>query len=619
MVRKIFFGVVIVLAVLFVALVIFVNTFNLNKYLPQITQQASQSIGREVKIENAKLHFSVLKGVAASVEGVLVGDDPAFGTRPFLTVGQIRCGVRFLPLLTKRRVEVSYILIHSPEVNIIKGKNGKFNFESMMKPAPSPSSPSGGASQGQAPSPSTPPPSLPVLLVSSFQIDKAKVTYADQSMTPPMEFAAQDIDVEVTDFSLTEPFKIKAEASLFSPAPNVRINGLGRLDMNQQQVRLDDVHVDADLSAIDIKKLNKTVPALEPVGIQSIKGNMNAVASQMLAGAGGLLVLSLEGQLSDARVALKPLAVPVDKIFMKFDASESKINVKEFFLGLASGEVRGQGVVKDYMTTQQFEFNADVNHLPLGEIIDQKNYPAQIKGSLSGNIKINGQGFTPEAMNKLAGESVFSIADGELVNMNIVKSVLDSISVLPGLTGIEEKLPPDFRQKISGKDTIIDKADVKTRIGESKVMIDTAQLEVQGCRLSAHGDAGFDQTIAMTTEMVFLKELAGALIASTKQLAALADESGEIHFPVNIKGKIPALSIMPDMNYISKTLLVNEGSKQLEKVIEKNPEVKKFLDIFTGGGQGNPSEDSSNTSKQEPANSQDSTGKKLLNNFLKGF
>ena len=614
-------GVVIGLFVLLVGIYIFINTFNINKYLPQITQQVSQAIGREVKVQRAKLHFSLIEGVAASVEGILIGDDPLFGDRPFLTIGQIRCGVRLGPLLTKRQIEVSYIRIHSPEVNLIKGKNGTFNFESLMKapPAaqPQPASSSGG---GQA-KPSAKPPSLPLLLVSTFQIEKAKVNYVDYSFTPPMEFVAKDIDIEVIDFSLQEPFKIKAEASLFSDRPNVHVNALGRLDLNLQQARLDDGHVNVDLAMIDIKKLNKSLAALEPAGIQSVKGTMNVVASQMVAGAGGLLVLSLEGQLIDGQVVSKLLAVPIDKILVKFDASESKINLKDFSLALGSGQVHAQGVVKDYMTRQQFDFNVDVDQLPLGEIIDQTKYPAQIKGLLTGNVKINGAGFTPEAMDQITGQSLFSIADGELVGVNIVQTVLGHIKIIPGLgDAVESQLSPELRQKIGGKNTVIDKADVKTRIERSNVIIDTAELQAQGFRLSAHGNVGFDQTIAMQAELVLLKELARALMASAHEMEALADENQEIHIPVQITGKASALSIVPDMNYLSKRILVNQGSKQLEKVIEKNPEVKQILDIFTGGGRSQPSNGApdADTDQTESA-PQESPEKKLLDNLFKGF
>jgi len=617
--KKILLGVVIFIGVLLAGVFIFINTFNLNKYLPQITKQASQAIGRDVKIEKARLHLSLLKGVAASVEGVLISDDPAFGKRPFLTVSDIQCGVRFLPLLTKRQVEVSYVRIHRPEVVLIKGTTGKFNFESLMTPVPSSESGKGGPTVPVGTPQPAEPVNLPLLLVNTFEMDKAKVTYIDQSSVPPMEFTAQDIDIQVTGFSLTEPFKIKAEASLFSEQPNVHVSGTGRLDMKLQQARLDDVHVDVDLSRIDVVKLNKAVAALEPVGIQSMKGQVTIVANQLLAGAGGLLVLSAEGQLADGQIKLKPLAVPIDKILVKFDASESRINIKQFSLALGSGQVTGQGAVKDYMTAQQFDLNTAVKQIPLGEIIDQKNYPAQLKGSLSGTIKLNGQGFTPEALNKIAGSAVFSISGGEIVNFNIVKSVLDSLAMLPGLSGVENKLPPELRTKIGGKSTKIDKANVRTRIELAQVLIDEAKMEAQGCLLSAHGSAGFDQTIALTAELVFLKEMAGALMSSSKEIGALADENQEIHIPVKITGKVPALSVLPDMNYLTKRLLVNEGSKQLEKVVGKNPEVKKLLNIFTGGREEGDGSEASQAPDESSSTDEESPEKKLLNNLFKGF
>ena len=46
------------------------------------------------------------------------------------------------------------------------------------------------------------------------------------------------------------------------------------------------------------------------------------------------------------------------------------------------------------------------------------------------------------------------------------------------------------------------------------------------------------------------------------------------------------MKYVPDLAYISKLLLVNKGGGALQKVLDKNPDVKKYLDIFTGGGEG---------------------------------
>ncbi|GEM_PF-5170633 len=626
MFRKILIGIGSLIVVGLISIIVFVQTVDVNKYLPQLTQQLGHSIGRKVNIQQADLYFSLTQGVSVDVHGISVGDNKFFSDQPFLRIDGVHCGVGLIPLLTKRQIAVSRIEIRAPKLTIIKNKAGKFNFESMIPE----SSDKPGSAKEKAEK-SSPEKSksfvLPLLLVNAFKIEGGEVAYMDRSLTPAMEFTVNKVDAQVIDFSLTDPFTIKLDAAVLSQEQNVHVKGAGRLDLRLQQARLDDFHFDMDISQVDLDQLNKIVPAVGPLGLQpGLRGTIQAVASQMVVGASGILVLSLEGQLSDGRIPMKILAQPIEQLSVKFDANESKIRVKEFSMSLSTGQVHGQANVKDYLTQQQFDLSADFDQLPLGEVLDQKKSPAQIKGSLSGSVKLNGHGFTPKDMDKITGQSAFSITHGELVNMNIVKMVLGRITIIPGLAQIvENQLSAEWQNKIGGKTIKIDKADVKTHIERSNVVVDDAKLQSQGFTMAAHGNVGFDQSLSMDAQLVLSKELSDFLISSAKGMKALVDEQGEIQIPVNISGKLSAPVFIPDMSYLGKRLLVNEGGDQLQKIFDKNPEVKQILDIFMGGKEDPPAnqeQDGSsptNNTDQSSGNKENS-GQDFLNDlFKKGF
>jgi hypothetical protein len=114
-----------------------------------------------------------------------------------------------------------------------------------------------------------------------------------------------------------------------------------------------------------------------------------------------------------------------------------------------------------------------------------------------------------------------------------------------------------------------------------------------------------------------------SLVASAHDMSALLDENSEIHFPVKITGKLPDLSYMPDIAYISKILLINKGGGELQKVLDKNPQAKKILDIFTGGdkessGEGENDSTDADQSGQE-GSQEESKGKQFLKGLLKGL
>ncbi len=108
---KIFFLVVALFLVLAaIAAFVFVKTFNVNAYLPQITKAASDALGREVTIATAGLDFS-WQGIALDVEGIRVAGEPS------IEAGKANTQIGLMPLLRQRKVHVSHIIISDIRVN----------------------------------------------------------------------------------------------------------------------------------------------------------------------------------------------------------------------------------------------------------------------------------------------------------------------------------------------------------------------------------------------------------------------------------------------------------------------------------------------------------------------
>ena len=624
MIRKILTGFIIVVVLLVAGLVIFIKTVDLNQYLPQLTQQISQALGRQVGVQKVALNISLNQGVVIDVSGISLTDDVQFSKEPFLFIRHIHGGVSLVPLLTKRQIEITSVEILAPQIILIKNKQGVFNYESMIVEK-KPEAGSGGTSSGES-APSTPPKALPKLLVNSFVIQDAKIVYQDNEAAPAINVSVDDIDAKVINFSLTDPFTISLDASLFANGQNLHVDGTSRIELNLQQARLDDVHFTFDLARLDVDRINKEIAAVAPLGLQKgLSGGIKAVISQMVVGSKGLLVLSLDGAVEGVHVPLKMLATPIDQLTAKMDVTESKVKISDFSFKLNSGLISGQASIKDYLTAQNFDVSMTMDHLLLEEIIDQSKAPAKIKGGLSGSFEMAGQGFTPEALNQIKGRTEVTLSDAELVNVNIVKSVLEKIPVLSALSEVvgASSFSQELQNKIGGESTKIAQAKVKARIEESKILIDDIQMAAEKFTLASHGQVGFDQEVDLQAELKFTKEMSASLIESTEDMKALLDENKEIHFPVKITGKLPNLSYMPDLAYISKLLIVNKGSGELQKVLDKNPEAKKLLDIFTGGDKSSAQEQDasqaeSGTDSSSDENAEPNQGKKLLQGLFKG-
>src|SRR5687768_15071801 len=98
--------------VLLVAITPFV--MDVNQFRPFIEGKASAALGRQVDLGNLKLSLS---SASLTTETLVIADDPAFSSTPFLEARSVSVGVELLPLILSRALEVTTISIESPQVN----------------------------------------------------------------------------------------------------------------------------------------------------------------------------------------------------------------------------------------------------------------------------------------------------------------------------------------------------------------------------------------------------------------------------------------------------------------------------------------------------------------------
>src|SRR5437588_3462581 len=134
---------------------------DVNHFRPTIEAKLQQTLGRPVQI--GEMHLSLLAG-GVSVQNVVIAEDPAFGSAPFLTAKSLDVGVTMLPLLLSRSLDVNSITLREPELRLVRGNGGKWNFSSLGTSAAS--APASGranrrqpqtATQRSAPASSAPP------------------------------------------------------------------------------------------------------------------------------------------------------------------------------------------------------------------------------------------------------------------------------------------------------------------------------------------------------------------------------------------------------------------------------------------------------------------------------
>src|SRR5215471_3326438 len=133
----------IILGVLVVAAVALPLFINVDTFRPELEKRLSAAVNREVHI--GKLSASVFSG-GASADNISIADDPAFNKGPFLQASAVKVGVRLLPLIFSRRLEVTSLTVARPEIVLLRSASGKWNYSTLGGGATKRSSPPSSAS-----------------------------------------------------------------------------------------------------------------------------------------------------------------------------------------------------------------------------------------------------------------------------------------------------------------------------------------------------------------------------------------------------------------------------------------------------------------------------------------
>ena len=182
---------------IFLLVVLVVPFFvNADTFRPTVESQLSSAIGRKVTL--GKLSFSLLSGSLVA-EDIVIADDPAFSSVPFIQAKKLDVGVEILPFLLHREVRITKLNIDTPSIQLIQHASGKWNFSSIGGT----SSPSTSAQQ---------PGSIPNLSVDELKISNGSAIVSSIPVTAkPFEYSDVNLTVKQFAFDKSAPFDLSAK------------------------------------------------------------------------------------------------------------------------------------------------------------------------------------------------------------------------------------------------------------------------------------------------------------------------------------------------------------------------------------------------------------------------
>src|SRR5215467_1358077 len=191
----------IILGVLVIAAVALPLFVNVDTFRPDLEKRLTTALNREVHI--GKLSASVFSG-GASADHISIADDPAFNQGPFLQASAVNVGVRLMPLIFSRRLEVTSLTVEQPDIVLLRSPDGKWNYSSL----------GGTASKNSSLPNSSSPPSTAVgaLSIATFEIVDGKIRVGQMRGHSVQERVYQNVHLQAHNISATSavPFTVSA-------------------------------------------------------------------------------------------------------------------------------------------------------------------------------------------------------------------------------------------------------------------------------------------------------------------------------------------------------------------------------------------------------------------------
>ncbi len=487
--------VAIVVVVLIVIVVVVPFLVPVNQFRPTIEAKASAALGRKVEVGN--LSFSLISG-SVGADNLSIADDPKYSNAPFLSAKSVKVGVEVMPLIFSKTLNVSDIVIDSPEVTLIRNAGGQWNYSSLggsaakseAKPAPAAAAPG---------APSSSAPSTGEFSVQKLELKNGRITVG--STGSPKRSTYDNVGVVASNVSLTSKFPVKVTADL-PGGGNFNLDGTaGPVDQSNAQL----TPLDAKLT---VNSLNlATTGFLDPsAGLGGVLDLEATITSQ-----NGEAATKGSTKLSKALLIAggSPSSVPINVDFStKYDLTKNTGVLEPSTLKIGSAaahlsgtyEIPAEGTIVNIKVEGQNMPAKDLEaFLPALGINMPKGASLQA-GTLNTNLNLTGP------TSKLVTTGNVGLYNAKLAGFDLGSK----LSAISSLTGVK-----------TGNDLVIEKLTTDLRMAPDGLKADNFNAVVPS--LGSMVGAG---TIDSKNELDF------------KMAATLTDVIGDVASPVSSAGSL---------------------------------------------------------------------------------
>jgi AsmA-like C-terminal region/Domain of Unknown Function (DUF748) len=540
---------------------------DVNRYHDRIQAELQTRLGRQVQLGQMSLG---LLPPTFKVQNAVIGEDPKYNSgMAFAQTAELDIELKLQPLLHKD-VQVASLRMVRPQVELIRGPDGAWNFSTMGTHNEQQTKEEQAAGQSKP------------LQLDRFQIDDGAVAITDQQKHQPrMQY--NHIDLLLKDYAPGKPFEIATSAHL---------PGAGK-----QVVKLDGHGGPIDDATLISTPFEGTLQ-LDQVALSGVQ---QYLSSQALAGTdasiGGNFKFKNEagkvtttGTLRMDNVVThgKKLGYPIELDYSATDDLKAEvIQVHNTQLKIGSAPFVINGTVNGKSTPPLADLklntqNASITELvKLAEAFGMSLSPGMDpSGRLSADLTARGPLSGPAVAGTLgAAQLKISgvVANAVQITLNLAPPGADLVKTLTGritvnltdgkLTGVDMAQQLGAIGKFTGASKVGDGAthvssltgtfDLKNGLATTndlKALTDAGTIAATGS--ASLVNQGLDMKATAVLSKTSSQQVGGAAIGGLMN-TAMANQNGEIVIPVLIGGTIPSPKVAPDVSAMAKMRMSN--------------------------------------------------------------
>jgi AsmA protein len=491
---------------------------NVNSFRPEIESNLSSALGRPAKVGN--LGLSVFSG-SVEADQLSIADDPKFSPSPFIQAKSLKVGVELLPLIFSKQLNVTHLRIDQPQITLLHGRDGVWNFSSLGNQSAQSVPPAQAADKKPSGAPAN-------LNVAKLDIVDGTVTVG--SLTGKRKpIVYEKVNVTMRNFSSASKFPVTASISL-PGGGSLKIDGAaGPIDA--ADASLTPVEAKLTFNKLDLSQSALADPELGITGAADFEGTLTS-DGHIAKASGTLKATSLKLVPKGS-----PAAVPVQLVFVvehDLKRESGKLQQGDVSVGKALAKLTGTYDMQGETTSVQTKLSGQAmpvddleGMLPALGIVPPSG--SKLKGGTL-SLEIDSSG----PLNKLVSTGWVKMSNAALQGFSLVSK----LSAIPGLAG-----------KPSGNDTAIQNLSCDVRNAPDGTRLDKIDAVIPS--LGTVTGAG---TISPNNELNFklLANLSGAGAAVTN-VAGL----GAGGIPVTVGGTASNPTFAPDLKAMAGGQLKN--------------------------------------------------------------